>query len=241
MSLTVRSRNLVARLGRRELTTLAAFLVPAFLLGAFLALASEVAEGDTTSFDRAILLALRSPGDTAEPIGPHWVEHAMRDITALGGFTVVTLVTLAAVGYLIISDRRGSALLLTVAVGGGAILSDALKSIFARPRPDFVAHSVEVASLSFPSGHAMLSAITYLTIGAMLTTVEREPARRGYILAVAVLLTLSIGISRIYLGVHYPTDVLAGWSVGAAWAMACFAIARGLRWRKGLRKAGVED
>jgi undecaprenyl-diphosphatase len=224
-------RNLVTRLGRRELTILAAILVPALLLAAFLALASEVSEGDTTSFDRAILLALRTPGDSAEPIGPHWIELAMRDITALGGFTVVTLVTLAAIGYLVMSARRSSALLLAVAVGGGAILSDTLKSIVARPRPDLVAHSVEVSSLSFPSGHAMLSAITYLTIGALLTTVEREPARRGYILAVAVFLTLSIGLSRIYLGVHYPTDVLAGWAVGAAWAMACFAIARFLRGR----------
>jgi len=229
MSLATRLSDLSSRLGRRELTILAAILVPALLLGGFLALASEVAEGDTTSFDRAILLALRSPGDPAQPIGPHWVELAMRDITALGGFTVVTLVTLAAVGYLVISGRHASALLLAVSVAGGAALSNGLKSFFARPRPDFVAHSVEVTSLSFPSGHAILSAITYLTIGVMLTTVEREPARRFYILAVAAVLTLSIGISRIYLGVHYPTDVLAGWSVGAAWAMACFAIARLLR------------
>jgi undecaprenyl-diphosphatase len=236
MSPTVQIRTIISRLGRHELTALAAILMPALLLGAFLLIASEVSEGDTTAFDKAILLALRSPRDVAEPIGPAWVEFAMRDITALGGFTVVTLVTIAAVGYLVISRRHRRALLLAVAVAGGAILSEALKSIFARPRPDFVAHSVEVSSLSFPSGHAMLSAITYLTIGAMLTTVEPEPARRGYILAVAVFLTLSIGISRIYLGVHYPTDVLAGWSVGAAWAMACFAIARALRPRNGTNR-----
>jgi undecaprenyl-diphosphatase len=229
--MSLRFHALLARLGRGELVVLTAIFVSAVLLGAFLAIASEVSEGDTGAFDKAILLALRNPGDTAQPIGPHWLERAMRDITALGGFTVVTLVTVATVGYLAISGRRRRAFLLTVAVAGGALLSDALKSFFARPRPDFVAHSVEVTSLSFPSGHAMLSAITYLTIATMLTTVEREPARRFYILAIAVLLTLLIGISRIYLGVHYPTDVLAGWSVGAAWAMACLAIARALRRR----------
>jgi undecaprenyl-diphosphatase len=223
---------LVARIGRREILVLAAVLLPAAGLAAFLTIGSEVTEGDTKSFDRAILLALRVPGDPSDPIGPAWVEAMMRDISALGGTTVVTLITLVTAGYLLVSHRRRTAALVVASIGSGAILSSLLKLIYARQRPDFVAHVVEVSSLSFPSGHAMLSAITYLTLGALLASVEREPARRGYCLGVAVLLTLVIGTSRVYLGVHYPTDVLAGWSIGAAWAMTWLGIARLLRLRR---------
>ena len=214
-----------ARLDRRDFIILTMVLVPAGLLAAFLALASEVLEGETNGFDKAILIGLRKPGDLADPIGPHWLGLAMRDVTALGGFTVVSLVTVAAIGFLVVSRRLGSAGLLAASVIGGTVLSNLLKMVFARPRPDLVAHAVEVSSLSFPSGHAMLSAITYLTLGALLARSEERPARRAYILGVAVLLTLAIGVSRIYLGVHYPTDVLAGWAVGAAWAMICLGLA----------------
>jgi undecaprenyl-diphosphatase len=224
-----RAVALVAHIGRREMLLLAGLLLPAAGLAAFLSIASEVVEGDTQAFDRAILLALRVPGDPTQPIGPLWAETMVRDISALGGTTVVTLLTLVTAGYLLVSRRWRTALLVVASIGTGAILSSLLKLAFARPRPAFVAHIVEVTSPSFPSGHAMLSAITYLTLGALLASIERQPTRRGYCLGVAVLLTLMIGASRVYLGVHYPTDVLAGWSIGAAWAMAWLGIARLLR------------
>ena len=135
-----------------------------------------------TASTRPSLIGLRKPGDLADPIGPHWVGLAMRDITALGGFTVVTLVTIAAIGFLLVSRRYGSAGIVAASVIGGTVLSNLLKTVFARPRPDLVAHAVEVSSLSFPSGHAMLSAITYLTLGALLAQSEQRPERRGYIL-----------------------------------------------------------
>ncbi len=225
-------RSLRDRVGRTELTVLAAILLPAGLLAAFIALASEVIEGEMLGFDKAVLLALRNPADPGDPLGPAWREMVMKDITSLGSVTVLTLVTLAAASYLLIARNRGATLLVIAAVGGGTLLSNLLKYAFARPRPDVVAHSVEVATTSFPSGHAMLSAVTYLTLGALLASFAAERRRKAFILGLAVLLTVAVGISRVYLGVHYPTDVLAGWAVGAAWAMLCVGVSWWLRRRR---------
>ncbi len=213
------------RIGRRELVVLAAVLVPAALIYGFVQIIDEVREGETLRFDNAILLALRNPTDTADPIGPHWVEIMFRDLTSLGSTTVLTLVTLATIGYLLIAGKRGASLLVAASVGGGMLLSNLFKAVFDRPRPDVVAHIVDVSTASFPSGHAMLSAVTYLTLGALMARVEPTAWRKAYFLGIAVFLTLVIGFSRVYLGVHYPTDVLAGWSLGAAWAIICWEVA----------------
>ena len=196
---------------------------------AFVELVDEVMEGESRGFDEWVLRALRSPGDPDDPIGPWWVETMFMDITSLGGTTVVTLITLAVLGYLVFSDKRAAALLVLVAVAGGAGVSSLLKLGFDRPRPDLVAHMVEVQTLSFPSGHAMVSAVTYLTLGALLAQVQGSTRLKAYILGVAVILTLLIGISRIYLGVHWPTDVVAGWCAGTAWAIGCWVIAAWLQ------------
>jgi undecaprenyl-diphosphatase len=222
-------RDLVGRIGRQEVGALVALLISAALLLAFVNIANEVAEGETLAFDKAILLALRTPADVADPVGPRWLELAVKDITSLGGTAVLTLITLAAGGYLAMAGKRHAALLVLVAVGGGTILNWALKHIFSRPRPDFVAHVVDASSWSFPSGHAMLSAITYLTIGALLARVEPKRRLKAYLLGLAITLTLLVGASRIYLGVHYPSDVLAGWTVGAAWAILCWQVAQWLQ------------
>ena len=205
-----------------DLGILAAILLCAATLLGFALISDEVVEGETHAFDHAVLLQLRAAGNPDDPVGPRWVEAAARDVTSLGGIPVLTLVSLIVAGYLLIDRRYSAALLVVVSVGGGMLLNAGLKAGFDRPRPDLVAHAVEVHTLSFPSGHAMLSAVTYLTLGALLA---RTPTRRRqsvYVLAVAVLLTLLIGVSRVYLGVHWPTDVLAGWCVGAAWAMGCW-------------------
>ncbi|MHB2169429.1 phosphatase PAP2 family protein [Alsobacter sp. R-9] len=226
-------RGLVARL---EIGPVSALLVAAAGLFAFLRIAGEVREGETHAFDEAILRALRSPLDSADPIGPWWLESMMRDLTALGGTTVLTIMTLVVVAYLALAGKRGAAWLVVVSIGGGALLSSLLKLGFDRPRPDLVAHLVDVRSLSFPSGHAMLSAVTYLTLGVLVARVSPRRRIKVYVVAVAVLLTLAIGASRVYLGVHWPTDVLAGWSIGATWAMACWLAAVFLQ-----RRGSVED
>jgi undecaprenyl-diphosphatase len=210
---------------------LVVFLVLATACFVFLKLASEVTEGDTLAFDRAILQGLRTAADNAIPVGPAWLRGAMLDVTALGGVSVLTLITAIAGGYLLSARKASTALFLVAAIASGAIASTVLKSIFGRARPDLVAHLVDVHSTSFPSGHAMNAAITYLTLGTLLARAEQDRRVRIYLISVAIALTLIIGISRVYLGVHWPSDVLAGWCVGGGWAVGCSLIARALQRR----------
>ena len=200
------------------------------LLGAlgFLGIAEEVMEGDTLRLDERILMAMRVPGDRSKPIGPDWVEESFRDFTGLGGVGVLGLLTLATLGYLWLMGMRRSALYLLLAIGGGLLVSLALKAGFHRPRPDLISYGSMVYTSSFPSGHSMLSAVVYLTGGAMLALTHQRRAVRVYILGCAVLATVLVGISRVYLGVHWPTDVLAGWAGGAAWAALSWMVARRL-------------
>lgn len=194
----------------------------------------EVAR-DTTphAFDTEILLAFREAGQPDNPIGPLWLEGAMRDITSLGSASVLVLITAAVIVYLLLIHRPGPAFLVLVAVAGGQALSSTLKLGIDRPRPDLVSHLADVASLSFPSGHAMLSAVTYLTLGSMASRFLPGRTTKIYVLSLAVLTTLLVGISRIYLGVHWPSDVLAGWCAGFAWAMLCWLAAWALQRRRG--------
>ncbi|MCE7797189.1 phosphatase PAP2 family protein [Sphingobium sufflavum] len=208
---------------------LVVFLIVAVGGFAFLKLASEVTEGDSLAIDRMLLRAMRSASDPAVPVGPLWLRRAMVDITALGGVSVLTLITALAAGYLVAARKLRIALFMTAAIAGGAMVSTLLKTLFARPRPDLVDHLVEVTSSSFPSGHAMNSAIIYLTLGALLARAQRDRRVRIYILSAAMALTLLIGLSRVYLGVHWPSDVMAGWCVGASWAALSSLVARGLQ------------
>ena len=219
-----------------ELVPLAVLALTAASLYVFAKIADEILEGDVIGFDEAILRALRNPADLADPIGPHWLEAAMLDVTALGGTSVLTLVTVAVIGFLIMDKKRGAALFVLIAVGGGSLLSTFAKLMFARPRPELVAHLVHVSSYSFPSGHALSSAVTYLTLGALLARTQVRWHMKIYLLATAVALTLMIGASRVYLGVHWPSDVLAGWSLGAAWAMLCWQVERYLQRRGQVEK-----
>jgi undecaprenyl-diphosphatase len=211
--------------GRGPFPSERALLIALLLIGvallAFFKLASEVLEGETLSFDRPILMAFRSAQDPAIPIGPPWLVEAMTDLTAFGSATGLVLVSGAVLGYLLISGRTRTALFMLAATGGGAILGKLLKLAYDRPRPTLVPHIVEVATAGFPSGHATDSAIVYLTLGALLARTVPEPAVRLYIICTAILLTLLIGVSRVYLGVHWPSDVVAGWTIGSAWALGC--------------------
>lgn len=224
-----------------ELIPLALFALAAAAVAGFVELADDVMEGDTRAFDEAVLRALRTASDPAEPIGPAWLDASMRDITALGSYTVLTMVTFAVAGYLLMDRKRAAALFVLVSVSGGALLSTLLKLGFARPRPELVAHMVEVRTLSFPSGHAMLSAVTFLTLGALLARQAPSNRLKAYVLTVAIFLALLVGLSRLYLGVHWPTDVLAGWCLGGAWAILCSIVAWWLQERGRIERAGEHD
>ena len=210
---------------RREARLIVAFAVVAAALLAVARLGSEIREDGTSGFDRWLMLALRRPGNLAEPIGPAWLKAAEIDVTALGGVTVLTLLTVLAVGYLAVSRKWISAGLVAAATISGSVLGSVLKAGFARARPTIVPHLVDVHSLSYPSGHATNSAVVFLTLGALLAQAQRTRWARAYVIAVGVLITILIGISRVFVGVHWPTDVLAGWIVGASWALFWWAIA----------------
>jgi undecaprenyl-diphosphatase len=227
----------LSNIGKGELWVLVALAISAALVLGFVGIAEEVLEGETQDLDMAVLTALR----TAEgaPIGPGWLREAMRDLTALGSYSVLGLMVVGVLGYLLLTGKRVMALLVLVSVIGGTLVSSILKELFSRPRPS-LEHAAEVFTASFPSGHALISAVTYLTLGALLARVQRSARLRVYIIAVAVLLALVIGLSRLYLGVHYPTDVVAGWCLGAAWAGLCLAIAAWLQRRGTAEQPGHE-
>lgn len=221
-----------------ERRVLLALLLVAGGAWAFLGLADEIREGEQFRLDRAILLLFRNPADPTDPLGPPWVESAVRDVTALGGTVVLTLVTAGAVGFLWLSGKRGAAGFVLLAVAGAMVLSFGIKYGIERPRPDLVPHGTEVYTASFPSGHATGSAATYLTLGALLARFQERRRLKLFILAYAVALTLLVGLSRLYLGVHWPSDVLAGWTLGSSWALLCWLVARWLQRRGAVEKPG---
>lgn len=214
------------KLERHELGWLIAGLSVCLLLWGFLALASEVMEGDTTALDTKILVSLRKADDPSRPIGPAWVETALLDLTAIGGPTVLGLVVLSVVGFLALQGRYRTALVVLITAASGEVANVAMKNAFLRPRPTVVPHLRDVASTSFPSGHAMESAIIYLTLGAMLMRLAERRVTKLYCIGMAIFVTFLVGVSRVYLGVHYPTDVIGGWIFGFLWASLCWLVSQ---------------
>jgi undecaprenyl-diphosphatase len=225
----------LTRLERHELTWLLVGLGGCILMLIFLKLASEVMEGETLAFDKQIVLAFRKADDLSRPIGPPWMASSMLDLTALGGPTVIGLIVLAVIGFLTLQGRYWTALFIFLTAASGEVVSYAMKSLFFRPRPNVVPHLREAFSTSFPSGHAMQSAIIYLTLGAMLMRLAERRLTKIYCCAAAIGLTFLVGLSRVYLGVHYPTDVIAGWIVGFFWASLCWLVAQHYEVRAGIK------
>lgn len=228
-----------ARLGRLDFGLIGALFLVFVLAAGFGLLAEEVMEGDTARFDLATITAMRTPGDLADPLGPPWVEEMGRDVTALGSYSFLGFVLVAAVIYLVLIRKRGLAWLMAACVLGGMALSTLLKYGIDRPRPDFP-HTARVFTPGFPSGHATLSTIVFLTLGALLARAEPDPRIKTFLVGVAVFLTVMVGLSRMYLGVHYPSDVIAGWCIGSAWALLCWTVALWLQ-RRGQVEGRVEN
>jgi undecaprenyl-diphosphatase len=224
------------KLERKEITWLLVGLGACVLLWVFATLASEVIEGETAAFDVWILKSLRSATDPSKPIGPQWLESAMLDLTSLGSPTVLGLFVAAVVGFLLLQARYRTATVVLITAASGELVNMVMKNFFLRPRPSVVPHLRDVVSSSFPSGHAMESAIIYLTLGAMLMRLSERRLTKVYCLSVAVLLTLLVGVSRIFLGVHYPTDVIGGWMFGFVWASLCWLAEQRLESVTGIKK-----
>lgn len=220
-----RFNNLIQKTGLTEIKLLFIFLSVVAGLLIFVSIANEVVEGETQNFDNSILKALRESYDVSQPVFPSWVTTMMRDITSLGSSTVIILFTVIITGYLLLQKNYRWLWIVLIATIGGALLVWGLKEFIGRTRPTVVTHLIEEKSFSFPSGHSMMSAIVYLTQATLLSKIEKSRKTKVYIISVALVLTFLIGISRIYLGVHYPTDVLAGWIAGISWALLCWYVA----------------
>lgn len=231
-------KALLARVAKRERMELAilagALAVTTFAL-VFVQLADAVVAGHTQQIDERILRALRQDGNLAVPIGPKWLRIAALDITSLGAATVIALTVLGVVGFMLLHAMYRTAAFVVLASGGGWLLNFLLKGVIERPRPAIVPHLHEVDSLSFPSGHAMTSAAVYLTLGALVMDMTRSRLGKIYCMVVAMLATALVGASRVYLGVHYPTDVLAGWLMGLSWATLCWMVEQALQRRSGFK------
>jgi undecaprenyl-diphosphatase len=204
---------------------------------AFSALAYEVRTGATQGLDESILRDLRRVDDPATPVGPAWVEDTARDVTALGGYSVLILLVTMVAGFLRLHGKRGEMRFLLISAISGYLVGMGLKEYFVRPRPTVVPQLELAYQSSFPSSHSMMSAIIYLTLGVLLTQFAGNlPRFRIYFLLCALLLTGLVGTSRVYLGVHYPTDVLAGWIAGLVWANLCALVAAWLQ-----RRGAIEE
>lgn len=213
---------------RQEPLWLFSALVVVVGIWGFIELSSEVIEGDTQAFDEWAVRMLRQPNDLSQPIGPNWLAEAGRDVTGLGGVVVLVLVTLAVAGFLWIVRGYRMLILLLVTTTTGIALSLLLKGFYSRERPDIVPHLSHVYTSSFPSGHSMMSAVVYLTLASVLAATLTKRSLKVYVFSIAFTLIMLVGLSRIYMGVHYPTDVLAGWTAGIVWALLAWEITRWL-------------
>jgi len=214
----------------RPLTAVnAAVLFAAVLL--FLAIATEVADGDHFRIEETIMESMRT-GEPVRPIGPSWLIGAARDITSLGSVAVLTAATAIVFGFLSLTRRFGAALFLICASAGGQSLNAGLKWFYGRERPDAAFRWTEVHSPSFPSGHATASAVVYLALAVLLARLTDNDSHKAYIIGSALLVSFLVGLTRVYLGVHYPSDVIAGWLVGIAWAQCCWFAARAIGRRR---------
>jgi undecaprenyl-diphosphatase len=218
-------------LRRIEATLLLAIAALGGGLWLVLELGSEVQEGETGVFDRALLLALRTPGALQTPIGPRWVQESARDLTALGGFTVLTIITVAAIAALLIYRRYAQAVVFGVTVVLAQLAAELIKAFIGRPRPDLVSHLDLTYASSFPSGHAVMSPVIYFTLALIIAETEIQRPARIMLVAGAVMVVIAIGVSRVYLGVHWPTDVLGGWALGSGIALSAWVVLRRLRRR----------
>jgi len=206
-------------------------VVPACLIGiialglyAFLSIADEMAEGEFRAWDERLFLAFRNPANPDDPLGPPWLEEAALEITALGGYSLILLTLAAVIGLLLVTRRYGPALYVLLSVGSGALVSMLSKQFYDRPRPDLVPQLDIVHTASFPSGHALVTTVAYLTLAALVIRFFDDLRVRIYVAGVAIFISVLVGISRVYLGVHWPSDVAAGWALGTAWASLAWLV-----------------
>ncbi|MEQ8306418.1 MAG: phosphatase PAP2 family protein [Hoeflea sp.] len=223
--------------GNANRLPVALFAIVTLGVYAFIEIADELAEGELRKIDESLFLILRSPTDSNIPIGPAWLQETAVEITAIGGYPLIILTLAAVAGFFIVTRRYGAAAYAVLSVGTGALLSQTLKNYYGRPRPDLVDHLDTVHTMSFPSGHALVTTVTYLTLASIVVGFLDDRRARIYVLSSAVFVAVIVGVSRVYVGVHWPTDVAAGWALGAAWASLSWLVVHFI----GRRKTGASS
>jgi undecaprenyl-diphosphatase len=211
-----------------EAKALAIVAIVAAGVWALLSLGGEVREGETGAFDSRIILALRVAGHPHTPVGPAWLGDVMRDVTALGGTTMVVLATSLAVAALVFHHHWRRGLVLALVMVFAQTCDELLKGFYGRVRPDFAPVGAYVYAQSFPSGHSTASAALWLSLAMIAASFESRRRAKVAWFAFAGIVILGVGASRVYLGVHWPTDVVAGWMLGACWALAGWLVWRAL-------------
>jgi undecaprenyl-diphosphatase len=224
-------RKILGQFGGNELLTLLLMLLVGAGVWGFVKLLDKVKDKETQTFDDWAIKVMRKPDDLSKPIGPAWLHGVGRDVTAIGGVAVLVLVVLGVAGFLAMRRQYHGMWFVLASAAGAIILSSALKWTVDRARPQLVKHLSDVYTSSFPSGHSMMSAAIYITLGSLLARFVKERRAKIFILSMAIIITLLVGVSRVYMGVHYPTDVLAGWTAGTVWAIVCWLVARWMQER----------
>ncbi|WEK41518.1 MAG: phosphatase PAP2 family protein [Candidatus Brevundimonas colombiensis] len=232
----------ILTVARTEIAALTALLVMAGGVLSFIEIADDMTEADGQAFDQHVLALMRPyADDPGRPWGPWWLKEAAADITSLGGISVLGLFALIVIVFLLSQRKWLSSLLLVLGLAGGVALSEGLKAVFERERPPAAMQAVETINASFPSGHALLSTVFYLSVAVMLTRAFPKRRFKAFVLGVGILMALLVGLTRVYLGAHWASDVLAGWAVGAAWAMALWLVAYAIARVQQGRHAALQD
>ena len=200
-----------------------ALIAAAVLWAIFAAVVIAVHSGASANFDASGMRYWRTGADF-HPRGAPWLGEGVRDFTALGGVLLRHIVALGALAALLFLRLRREAVLLAGTIMGGWIVDSALKHFIGRPRPTIVPHLTQAGGTSFPSGHSFNAAVVYIGIALAFAALSPRQSVRVTLIASAMILSLLTALSRVWLGVHWPTDVIAGWTGGAAWAFTASAL-----------------
>lgn len=191
----------------------------------FCAVSYAVLEHRTEFVDQRILMWFRDANDLADPWGPGWFEETVKDLSALGGYPILVLVSTFTVILLLAAKKAAAAVVFVASLVSGSVLSSLLKLLFQRARPDLVDHLDRTFTASFPSAHAMFGTVAWLMVAAMAARFVPDFRLRILVISMSVGVALIIGLTRVYLGVHWPSDIVAGWAMGGAWAGLCWWVA----------------
>ncbi|OYX63894.1 MAG: phosphatase PAP2 family protein [Novosphingobium sp. 32-60-15] len=200
-----------------------ALMATALCWAGFAVVTAAVLTGRSEGIDSAGLLFWRR-GATLLPVGPEWLLEAVRDLTALGGVFLRNLIALGAIVALVFLRLRREAVLLAATIAGGWIVNTLVKLAVGRPRPLIVPHLTDAGGQSFPSGHSFNAAVVYIAIALAFAAMSPKRSVRWTLISLAIVLSMGVAVSRVWLGVHFPSDVMAGWLGGAGWAFLAVAM-----------------